>query len=389
MLRGSRPQDAMEVMQVPLGQGQRSFELQTALNQLDTDNSGLISKHAFVCFFLRIGVSQDEAETLLVAHFTAHGCVEYDGFLRWLVGEQHDVHVCGRTAACKRGMKRQASPALLRKLNALEAEISELRQHLESAISQNEGLSEENKELFEAVCRLRHQISSKQPCIDVGDGSKPRHTKGPSEKVLNRRSIWSGNDNTDDQATVTPHPVILERMEAAEDGATKQHGLPAESLPSSPSAAPVVAAEPLQLVFQMVSGEPLLRFEWDSELTMYRLKLAAATALQAPVTSMVLLLGTKELSQDDLRLMPQQQTGPVVNITVVLQKRVDGKKFFRNARASLTSDDFSNFVQIIKRLNLQEQTREQALIDAQEFLTPSLLADFEILLNAHIGGTQS
>jgi len=223
----------------------------------------------------------------------------------------------------------------------------------------------------------------------VGDGSKPSSTEAPSGEVLNRRSMLIGNYSTDDQAPVAPQPDVSEEMDAAEDSATKQLGLPPERLPWSPSAGPVVAAEPLQLVLQMVSGEPLLRFEWDSELTMYRLKLAAATALEAPVTSMVLLLETKQLSQDDLRLMPQQQTGPVVNITVVLQNRVDGKKFFRNARASLTSDDFSNFVQIIKRLNLQEQTREQALIDAQEFLTPSLLADFEILLNAHPGGTQS
>merc|ERR1719265_2776262 len=66
------------------------------------------------------------------------------------------------------------------------------------------------------------------------------------------------------------------------------------------------------------------------------------------------------------------------------QPGVDGKAFFRQARGVLSHEAFNQFLQSIKRLNNQQQTREETLSEAQRLFGPegqSLYADFESLLN--------
>jgi len=63
---------------------------------------------------------------------------------------------------------------------------------------------------------------------------------------------------------------------------------------------------------------------------------------------------------------------------------VDGKAFFRQVRAVVTHEAFNQFLQSIKRLNNQQQTREETLDEARRLFGPqnqALYADFESLLN--------
>lgn len=67
--------------------------------------------------------------------------------------------------------------------------------------------------------------------------------------------------------------------------------------------------------------------------------------------------------------------------------RVDGKEFFRRARARLSYEQFSAFLQNIKDLNAHRRTREEALKRAKEIFGPDgadLYASFEGLLSRHL-----
>lgn len=63
---------------------------------------------------------------------------------------------------------------------------------------------------------------------------------------------------------------------------------------------------------------------------------------------------------------------------------VDGKAFFRQARLKLQHESFNHFLASIKRLNNQEQTREETLAEARRLFgteNQDLYGDFENLLN--------
>lgn len=65
---------------------------------------------------------------------------------------------------------------------------------------------------------------------------------------------------------------------------------------------------------------------------------------------------------------------------------VDGKQFFRKARSSLSYEAFNEFLANIKRLNNQQQTREETLEQARHIFGPEqhhLYQEFEHLLNRH------
>jgi hypothetical protein len=65
---------------------------------------------------------------------------------------------------------------------------------------------------------------------------------------------------------------------------------------------------------------------------------------------------------------------------------IDGKQFFRQARARLSDEAFNIFLTSIKRLNNQQQSREDTLADARKIFGPDfadLYQDFETLLNRH------
>jgi len=68
--------------------------------------------------------------------------------------------------------------------------------------------------------------------------------------------------------------------------------------------------------------------------------------------------------------------------------QIDGKAFFRAARGKLSSEAFNHFLASIKRLNNQQQTREETLDEARRLFgpdNPDLYADFENLLNRQGG----
>jgi len=65
---------------------------------------------------------------------------------------------------------------------------------------------------------------------------------------------------------------------------------------------------------------------------------------------------------------------------------VDGKLFFRQARSRLSYEAFNMFLASIKRLNNQQQTREETLEEARSIFgaeLADLYKDFENLLNRH------
>jgi len=63
---------------------------------------------------------------------------------------------------------------------------------------------------------------------------------------------------------------------------------------------------------------------------------------------------------------------------------VDGKAFFRQARGKLAQESFNQFLASIKRLNNQQQTKEDTLAEARQLFGPEntdLYYSFENLLN--------
>ncbi|CAK9088757.1 unnamed protein product [Durusdinium trenchii] len=65
---------------------------------------------------------------------------------------------------------------------------------------------------------------------------------------------------------------------------------------------------------------------------------------------------------------------------------VDGKAFFRLARSRLPIEDFNKFLASIKRLNNQQQSREETMKEASRIFGPErsdLFRDFEALLTRH------
>jgi len=65
---------------------------------------------------------------------------------------------------------------------------------------------------------------------------------------------------------------------------------------------------------------------------------------------------------------------------------LDGKQFFRQARNSLSYEAFNEFLANIKRLNNQQQSREETLAEARKIFGPEqqhLYKEFEQLLSRH------
>jgi len=98
--------------------------------------------------------------------------------------------------------------------------------------------------------------------------------------------------------------------------------------------------------------------------------------------------GTQEFSGHGLSaplgapapVAPAAQGAPAGSASSV----VDGKQFFRQARSQLSYEAFNMFLANIKRMNNQQQTREETLEEARRIFGTelhSLYQDFEALLN--------
>mmetsp|Transcript_139272 Transcript_139272/g.277706 ORF Transcript_139272/g.277706 Transcript_139272/m.277706 type:complete len:270 (+) Transcript_139272:42-851(+) len=90
---------------------------------------------------------------------------------------------------------------------------------------------------------------------------------------------------------------------------------------------------------------------------------------------------------------PQQPAAPSMQTpaeAVASAPAVDGRQFFRMARSALSYEAFNEFLANIKRLNNQQQTREETLAQAAHIFGPDhqhLYNEFELLLNRHSGLT--
>ncbi|PHJ24506.1 hypothetical protein CSUI_001639 [Cystoisospora suis] len=68
------------------------------------------------------------------------------------------------------------------------------------------------------------------------------------------------------------------------------------------------------------------------------------------------------------------------------QKTVDGKIFFRNARSRMSYENFNQFLSNIKKLNNQQQDREETLRNAQRLFGEAnrdLFEEFKVMINRH------
>ncbi|GIX62071.1 uncharacterized protein BcabD6B2_15060 [Babesia caballi] len=77
-------------------------------------------------------------------------------------------------------------------------------------------------------------------------------------------------------------------------------------------------------------------------------------------------------------------TTPTTNVNYTAEKEpIDGRNFLKMAKATLNSDELHSVVGIIKKFNMQQQTKEEALSNAHQLLGesyPRLFEDFKQLL---------
>lgn len=83
---------------------------------------------------------------------------------------------------------------------------------------------------------------------------------------------------------------------------------------------------------------------------------------------------------------PEYTLAPHDHVGVSPEDAPDGKQFFREARGRLSYEAFNLFLASIKRLNNQQQSREDTLDEAKSIFGPEqsdLYKKFEHLLNRH------
>mmetsp|Transcript_71293 Transcript_71293/g.133353 ORF Transcript_71293/g.133353 Transcript_71293/m.133353 type:complete len:266 (-) Transcript_71293:197-994(-) len=121
---------------------------------------------------------------------------------------------------------------------------------------------------------------------------------------------------------------------------------------------------------------------------------AAEMGLAPPVRAMPPMSGLPHY-QDHSSAVPSMGAshygggGPFSHVPPVAEaspSMVDGKAFFRTARSRLSYEAFNQFLASIKRLNNQQQSREDTLEEARHIFgveNQDLYRDFESLLNRH------
>lgn len=212
--------------------------------------------------------------------------------------------------------------ALQKKNSALEVELVESHQR-------SQQLAEENKELFKTVGSLRKQISRlehlKQAVLSSIQDDQEKEAGEPYDsKVLMSEEFMKG-----------AMPLTAAEMgypRAGQVGASRNAG----QLPMAPQATP----QPPPQVHYDVHGAP-------------------------PPGA------------------PQYEPVAVSQSAGGGSPVVDGKQFFRQARNRLSYEAFNLFLASIKRLNNQQQSREDTLEEARRIFGPELqdlYKDFENLL---------
>lgn len=219
--------------------------------------------------------------------------------------------------------QKNQSQALQRKNSSLEVELVESHQRAQQ-------LAEENKELFKTVGNLRRQIQR------LEDLKKKVMSSIADEQTASVEGTdQMSNLYMNDEYLKGAMPLTLAAV-AGETTSTLR--------PTTPMGSPSPSAE-----VPAYSRSP-----WSAPAP------AATPAMSAPVAA-----------------APPTQTAPPA---------IDGKQFFRMARNNLSYEAFNEFLANIKRLNNQQQTREETLDEARRIFGPELAhlyKEFEQLLNRH------
>mmetsp|Transcript_99417 Transcript_99417/g.276734 ORF Transcript_99417/g.276734 Transcript_99417/m.276734 type:complete len:294 (+) Transcript_99417:133-1014(+) len=238
--------------------------------------------------------------------------------------------------------------ALQKKNSALEVELVESHQR-------SQQLAEENKELFKTVGSLRKQIGRlehlKQAVLSSIQDDQEKEAEQPFDsRMLMSEEFLRG---------ATP-------LTSAEMGYGPSHGalrgsMGQQGLPMPPQAATRTEFIPIRLSFpDHLQAAPV------------------PAPAPAPAPQFDGLGGGHGTTTP-----PAAAGGTAGNTGSPV---VDGKQFFRQARSRLSYEAFNLFLASIKRLNNQQQTREETLEEARRIFGPELqdlYKDFENLLNRH------
>jgi len=212
------------------------------------------------------------------------------------------------------------------KAQALQRKNSALEVELVEGKQKAQQLSEENKELFKTVQQLQRQMQRleglKKRVMD--SLANDQHSNDDDSKVFMREDYLRG-----------AMPLTMAAMSGESTNHVKRP--------------PGEVIEPMPNTLTAQRSAP---------------QFATASSATAPSTSN----------------LPQVFGGDKSNAAI------DGKLFFREARSNLSYEAFNEFLANIKRLNNQQQTREQTLEDARRIFGPELehlYKEFEQLLNRH------
>jgi len=216
--------------------------------------------------------------------------------------------------------------------SALEGELVEGHQRCQA-------LNDENKELFKTVQNLQRQL---------------QRLEGLKKKVLDTISDDASADYSaeSEEARLAMRDDYLQSSLPLTMGALQNEQKPVSPAPNS---------------------------SWGGN--------RAAPPASLPGGGMAMAMGTapgpsnsssRAASPPHSSMQPQQpQGGPAPAV-------VDGKQFFRQARSQLSYEGFNEFLANIKRLNNQQQSREETLEEARRIFGPdlqNLYHEFELLLS--------
>jgi hypothetical protein len=221
--------------------------------------------------------------------------------------------------------QKQTAATLQRKNSALEVELVDSHQRTQQ-------LAEENKELFKSVQQLRRQLQR----LDV-----------LKKKVMESVDHHTTEGHNDNDSALYLRDDYLKGMAPMTHAASETSGSRAQSPPSRHTGA---ATPPMP----MIGGyDPAAQ---------NRMANSGGSALGGGAG-----LGAS-------------------NAGGGFNSAVDGKAFFQQARSNLPYEAFNEFLANIKKLNNQQQTRDQTLEEARRIFGPDLrhlYDDFETLLSRH------
>jgi len=243
---------------------------------------------------------------------------------------QQEIHATRLTSE-----EQRVNVAQLQKKNSqLEGELVDIRQRSQQFLEENKGLSRTVQSLKKQVGRLEHL---KQAVLSSIQDDQVQEAEIGDTRALMSDEFLRG-------ATPLTNAAHAAELGYPTNSASRPMALPPHQ-PSAPASQPV-SAVPSQQAYH-----PSFQHEASFD---------GGVPAQAGYDAQAQQLGGS----------------PVI----------DGKQFFRQARSRLSYESFNLFLASIKRLNNQQQSREDTLEEARRIFGPELgdlYKDFENLLNRH------